>query len=114
MLLNLLVIVLILNWLFWKYEENSELGFEEVTRYGRFDGRIGVEKPEHRDIDFTFSLEPTCYITFQLSLWAVYCGFGWSSDAETWPDCDHDETTECFYCGCKNRCGEKDNGPKRD
>ena len=98
--------VIILNFICFWCKENHELGIEKRTKFGRFDIQIGIEKPKHRNFDFTLSIDPLWYWTFQLSLWSIYCGCGWSKDTESYPDCSHDGAT-CFHCGCPNRCGEK-------
>ncbi len=105
-LFYLVVISGLTNIIFGWCKKRHELGFEKVfTKIGRIEVGIGIENPESRDFDLTVSCHPT-YITFQLSLWATYCSFEWSKDPNSYPDCNH-EGIECFYCGCKNRCGEK-------
>jgi len=101
----LLLITSLSNLIFCWCKKCHELGFEKINKIGRLEARVGIEKPGHRDFDLTISGHPT-YTTFQLSLWTVYCGFEWSKDPKSHPDCNHDGV-ECFYCGCKNRCGEK-------
>lgn len=108
MILYILGTIALLNLIFWRCKKSHELGIEKVTKIGRLEARIGIEKSDCRDFDLTISWEPRWYLTFQLSLWTVYCNFGWSRDTESHADCDH-TGTECFYCGCKNRCGEKNN-----
>ncbi len=105
-IIYVLGIIALLNLLFWWCTKNHELAIEKITKIGRLEGRIGIEKSDCRDFDLTISWQPLRYLTFQLSLWSVYCGFGWSRNPESYPDCNH-EGVECFYCGCKNRCGEK-------
>ena len=105
-LFYLLLITGLTNIIFGWCKKQHELGFEKATKIGRVEARVGIEKPEHRDFDLTISCHPLWYITFQLSLWSTYCSFGWSRNAYSYPDCDHDGA-ECFYCGCKNRCGER-------
>lgn len=104
--LYILVIVSLLNLIFWWCKGGHELGIEKITKIGRFEARIGIEEQGYRDFDLTISLEPRWYLTFQLSLWTIYCGFGWSRDPESHADCNHKDT-ECFYCGGKiSQCGE--------
>jgi len=102
----LLIIIALTNLIFCWCTYSHELGFKKIIKIGRIEARVGIEKPEHRDFDLTISVHNT-YITFQLSLWTTYCGFEWSKDPESWADCAH-AGAECFYCGCKNRCGEKE------
>lgn len=101
----ILGIAALLNLIFWWCKKSHELGIEKVTKIGRLEVRIGIEEQDSRNFDLTISWDPLWYFTFQLSLWTVYCNFGWSRDPDSWSDCDH-EGVECFYCGCKNRCGE--------
>lgn len=110
-ILYVLGIIILLNLICWWFTKNYELEIEKITKIGRLDARIGIEDPISRDFDITISCQPLWYITFQLSLWSVYCGFGWSRDAESDADCSNN--FECHSCGCKNKCGEKQNETKR-
>lgn len=106
-----LAIIALLNLIFWWCKKDHELGIEKITKIGRIDARIGIEKQGYRDFDLTISFEPLWYLTFQLSLWTIYGGFGWSRDSDSYADCDHKDT-ECFYCGNIIDGVETDNEPK--
>ncbi len=101
----LLLISGLTNMIFGWCKKRHELGFEKATKIGRLEAEIGIEAPENRDFDLTLSCHPLWYITFQLSLWSTYINFGWSRNEYSYPDCDH-KGVECYFCGCKNRCGE--------
>lgn len=100
----ILATIVALNVVCYWFKDKHELGFKRVTRFGRFDGQLGIEAQEIRDFDLTLSFEPRWYITFQLSLWSVYTGFSWSRDPGTDFVCDFGDV--CCQCDCPNKCGE--------
>lgn len=106
-ILYVLAIIALLNLIFWWCKEGHELEIVKITGIGRLEARIGIEEQDCRDFDLTISFEPRWYLTFQLSLWTIYCSFEWSRDIDSYVDCDH-EGVECFHCGCKNQCGKTD------
>ena len=100
----------IYNWLRVVYNwlrKSHGLEWQRFYKIGRVDMRIGIEQAGNRDFDLTIQYNPWWYFTSQLSLWFVYIGCGWSRDPNAWADCDHDES-ECFVCGCKDKCGDKE------
>jgi len=112
-ILSIIIIIALLNLILGWCKDCHELGGETITKIGRFEARLGIEKQDCRDFDLTISWEPKWYFTFSLSLWAIYTNFAWSRDPNSHVDCNHDGT-ECYYCGCKYKCGEKnDDGSER-
>ena len=102
-ILYVLGAIALLNLIFWWYRQNHELEIKRVTKIGTIEARVGIETPSHRDFDLTISCDPLWCLTFQLSLWSVYCGFSWSRD---WPDCEG--TEQHCDCECTIGCAQKD------
>jgi len=106
-ILYILGTIALLNLIFWWCRKSHELEIEKITKIGRIEARVGIESPRSRDFDLTISWDPLWYFTFQLSLWSVYCGFGWSRDTDSWPDCNHNGV-ECY----NSKCSKKDDNGK--
>ena len=100
----------IYNWLRVIYDwfvKSHRLEWQRFYKIGRVNAQAGMEQVGCRDFDITICWLPLWYFTFQLSIWYVYIGCGWSRNPDTYADCDHEES-ECFACGCKNTCGNRE------